>query len=94
MAAQQAKGYPLLPEDDPFAVLYRNVMEELAHLERINFGIVQQAAKQGAWQAAAWILERRFPLKTPPGASSAPLMVPAIHTIMQAQGVLHGTSCD
>ena len=28
-----------------------------------NFEIVQSAAQNGVWQAAAWILERRFPAR-------------------------------
>lgn len=32
-----------------------------ADLEKSALDIIQQAAKGGLWQAAAWLLERRFP---------------------------------
>jgi transposase len=63
MTEWEAEGHRLEPEDEPFAILYRNVSETLAHLEVRNFEIVQSAAREGVWQAAAWILERRFPAR-------------------------------
>jgi len=61
MAVRQEAGYRLAQEDEIFAILYRNVMDELARLERHNFELVKHAADAGVWQAAAWTLERRFP---------------------------------
>ena len=61
MALREAECYRLDPEDEPFAILYRNVMNELSLLEQRYFEVVKNAAGDGAWQAAAWILERRFP---------------------------------
>ena len=61
MAEMEAEGQRIDIEDRQFASLYRNVSEALAHLEIRNFEIVQNAATEGVWQAAAWILERRFP---------------------------------
>jgi transposase len=61
MTEWEAEGNRLDPEDERFAILYRNVNQALAHLETRNFEKVQNAAMEGVWQAAAWILERRFP---------------------------------
>ena len=61
MTEWEAEGNRLDPEDETFAILYRNVNQTLSHLEVRNFEIVQKAAREGVWQAAASILERRFP---------------------------------
>ncbi len=61
MTEWEAEGNRLEPEDEKFAILYRNVNQALSHLEIRNFEKVQAAALAGTWQAAAWILERRFP---------------------------------
>ncbi len=61
MTEWEAQGNRLDPEDEPFAILYRNVNETLAQIELTNYEIVKQAAGAGIWQAAAWVLERRFP---------------------------------
>jgi molybdenum-dependent DNA-binding transcriptional regulator ModE len=63
MAEREAEGHRIDSEDQLFASLYRNISETLAHLESRNFEIVQRSAKEGVWQAAAWILERRFPAR-------------------------------
>ena len=63
MTDWEAEGNRLDPEDETFAILYRNVNQALAHLEVRSFEIVQKAANAGTWQAAAWILERRFPAR-------------------------------
>jgi hypothetical protein len=48
-------------KDEKFAILYPNVSQARARLKICNFEVVQNAARAGNWQAAAWILKGRFP---------------------------------
>ena len=48
MTEWEAQGNRLDPEDEPFAILYRNVNETLAQIELTNYEIVKQAAGPGS----------------------------------------------
>jgi hypothetical protein len=48
-------------DDTPYAVFAEQVETAKAQAHARNLGLIQKAAGNGAWQAAAWFLERRYP---------------------------------
>jgi hypothetical protein len=68
MTEWEAAGNRLEPEDEPFAILYRNVNQTLSHLEVRNFEIVQSAAQNGEWQRQCGLLSEG---SRPDGAGEA-----------------------
>jgi transposase len=49
--------------DAPFRRFRSEVERALADAEAAQVGLILQAARAGRWQAAAWLLERRFPAR-------------------------------
>lgn len=49
--------------DTPYAGFHDRVEKALAEAELADWGTIGKAARDGAWQAAAWRLERKFPDK-------------------------------
>ena len=50
-----------LAGEQPYADLLDRVKEAEAEVEQRRIAVVQQAADDGTWQAAAWMLERTMP---------------------------------
>jgi len=48
-------------EDDPYRHFCAEVERAIADAEAAEVGLIVQAARGGTWQAAAWLLEHRFP---------------------------------
>ena len=47
--------------EEPFAAFYARLQKAEAEGACAVLDIIQSAAREGTWQAAAWILERRYP---------------------------------
>ena len=47
--------------EEPFAAFYARLQKAEASGAVAVLNIIQNAAREGTWQAAAWILERRYP---------------------------------
>jgi hypothetical protein len=45
--------------DTVFAELYRRIKKAESNNALMNLALIQKAAKEGTWHAAAWLLERR-----------------------------------
>ena len=55
------RGKTGLPEDEPYRHFCHAVEKARAEVEADHLTTIQQAARRGTWQAAAWFLERSFP---------------------------------
>jgi transposase len=54
-------GQPPTPSETPYIELCEAVEKARAQAIVANVTVIQQAARQGTWQAAAWWLERTMP---------------------------------
>ena len=57
------------PEDAPYRRFRAEVERALADAEAAGVGLILQSARGGSWQAAAWLLERRFSARWRPGSA-------------------------
>lgn len=83
---------------EPYAQLYQAVKNAEEEAVRSRIAIIRKAAEEGNWQAAAWWLERKFPVEWGKqeklraeltGENGGPLLARVIHlTDEELQGLL------
>jgi transposase len=71
--------------EEPYAAFYARLQKAAAAGACEVLGIIQAAARSGTWQAAAWILERRYPKQF---ALRKPDMTPVAVTPEEAERLI------